>query len=155
MLCKIIIRKYRPSDCKILANLFYNTVHTINAKDYTKEQLDVWAPKHINLKEWNYSFLRNYSIVAVYNDTIAGFGDIDKTGFLNRLFTGKDFQRQGIASAICGKLEQRADGTITTHASITAKAFFEKRGYRVVKAQEITRQNTTLTNFIMQKQKSL
>lgn len=37
------IRKYLESDCKILSELFYNTVHTVNAKDYTKEQLDVWA----------------------------------------------------------------------------------------------------------------
>lgn len=37
----MIIRKYQPSDCKELADLFYNTVHTVNAKDYTKEQLNV------------------------------------------------------------------------------------------------------------------
>jgi len=40
---KMIIRKYQPSDCKELTELFYNTVHIVNAKDYTKEQLDVWA----------------------------------------------------------------------------------------------------------------
>ena len=34
------IRKYRPSDCRELAELFYDTVHTVNAGDYTKEQLD-------------------------------------------------------------------------------------------------------------------
>lgn len=37
------IRKYKQSDCRILTELFYHTVHTVNAKDYTKEQLDVWA----------------------------------------------------------------------------------------------------------------
>lgn len=39
----MIIRAYRPEDCGEMAELFYNTVHTVNAKDYTKEQLDVWA----------------------------------------------------------------------------------------------------------------
>lgn len=39
----MVIREYQPLDCEILAELFYNTVHTVNAKDYTKEQLDVWA----------------------------------------------------------------------------------------------------------------
>ena len=34
---KMIIRKYQPSDCKELTELFYNTVHNVNAKDYTKE----------------------------------------------------------------------------------------------------------------------
>lgn len=27
------IRKYQPSDCKVLAELFYHTVHTVNVKE--------------------------------------------------------------------------------------------------------------------------
>ncbi len=41
------VRKYQRSDCKELTELFYNTVHTVNAKDYTKEQLNVWATGHL------------------------------------------------------------------------------------------------------------
>lgn len=37
----MVIRKYQPSDCKEIIELFYNTVHTVNAKDYPKEQLDI------------------------------------------------------------------------------------------------------------------
>lgn len=40
---RMFIREYRPSECKELTELFYNTVHTVNVKDYVKEQLDVWA----------------------------------------------------------------------------------------------------------------
>ena len=47
------IREYQPSDCKELAELFYNTVHAVNAKDYTKEQLDVWATGRMDLEKWN------------------------------------------------------------------------------------------------------
>lgn len=32
----MIIRKYQPSDCKKITDLFYNTVHNVNAKDYAK-----------------------------------------------------------------------------------------------------------------------
>ena len=35
------VRMYRKEDCREIAELFYHTVHTVNAKDYTKEQLDV------------------------------------------------------------------------------------------------------------------
>ena len=45
----MIIRKYKSLDCKYLAELFYQTVHTINANDYTKEQLDVWATGKLDL----------------------------------------------------------------------------------------------------------
>lgn len=36
----MILRPYRSEDCPALAALFYDTVHTVNARDYTPEQLD-------------------------------------------------------------------------------------------------------------------
>ena len=146
------IRKYLESDCKILSELFYNTVHTVNAKDYTKEQLDVWATGEVDLEKWNQSLKEHYSVVAVEGEVIVGFGDIDSTGYLDRLFVHADYQRKGIATAICNQLEQAVQGNIVTHASITARPFFEKRGYTVVKEQQVERQGIFLTNFIMIKE---
>lgn len=146
------IRKYLESDCKILSELFYNTVHTVNAKDYTKEQLDVWITGEVDLEKWNQSLKEHYSVVAVEGEVIVGFGDIDSTGYLDRLFVHADYQRKGIATAICNQLEQAVQGNIVTHASITARPFFEKRGYTVVKEQQVERQGIFLTNFIMIKE---
>ena len=82
----MFVRGYQMSDCKEITELFYNTVHTINAKDYTKEQLDVWATGQADLEKWNQSLQEHYSIVAIDNKIIVGFGDIDKDGYLDRLF---------------------------------------------------------------------
>ena len=77
----------------------------------------------------------------------------DETGYLDRLYVHKDYQGQGIASAICDELERFATGkTFTTHASITAKLFFQHRGYHVVRKQEVIRHGVALTNFVMEKQ---
>ena len=121
----MMIREYQTADCKELADLFYNTVHTVNAKDYTKEQLDVWATGKVDSKKWNQLFQEHFSIVAVENDMIVGFGDIDKTGYLDHLFIHSDYQGKGIATGICNRLEQAVQGNIVTHASITARPFFE------------------------------
>lgn len=147
------IRRYQPSDCKELTELFYNTVHVVNEKDYTKEQLDVWATGKVDLEKWNQSLQEHYSIVAIENDTIVGFGDIDKTGYIDRLFVHSDYQGQGIATAICDQLEQFVEGKITTHASITARPFFEKRRYKVIKEQQVERQGIFLTNYVMTKER--
>ncbi|MCI9079794.1 MAG: GNAT family N-acetyltransferase [Lachnospiraceae bacterium] len=147
------VRNYRQSDCKELTELFYNTVHTINAGDYTKEQVDVWATGQVDLEEWNQSLQEHFSLVAVGNKIIMGFGDIDKTGYLDHLFVHKDYQGKGIATAICNQLEQAVQGNIVTHASITARPFFEKRGYKVIKEQQVERQGVFLTNFIMEKER--
>ena len=146
------IREYKPADCEQMAELFYNTVHSINAKDYTEEQSNVWATGRVDLQEWNLSFLKHKTIVAIENDEIIGFGDIDDAGYLDRLFVHKDYQGMGVASAICNELEDSVKGKIiTTHASITAKPFFQQRGYRVVKEQKVLRQGIALTNYIMEK----
>ena len=147
------IRKYQSSDCEALANLFYHTVHTVNAKDYTKEQLKVWATGEVDLEKWNQSLQEHFSVVAVENENILGFGDIGKTGYLDRLYVHKDYQGKGIATAICNQLEQAVQGSIITHASIAARPFFEKRGYQVIKEQQVERQGIFLTNFVMEKKR--
>lgn len=148
----IIIRNYNSEDCNNLAELFYNTVHSVNAKDYSEEQLNVWATEKLDLDQWNNSFLEHFTVVAVEGDIIVGFGDIDKTGYLDRLFVHKDYQRRGIATAICNELEKVINRSkITTHASITARPFFEKRGYKVVKEREVERSGIILKNYFMKK----
>lgn len=148
----MFVREYQTSDCIEITKLFYNTVHTVNAKDYTKEQLDVWATGQVDLEAWNQLLQEHFSIVAVENDIIVGFGDIDETGYLDHLFVHADYQGKGIATAICDQLEQAVQGDITTHASITAKPFFEKRGYMAIKQQQVERQGVFLTNYVMKKE---
>lgn len=190
------LRKYHPSDCTALAALFYETIHTVNARDYPQEQLDAWADGHVDLDAWNESFLAHNTYVAVQecvdaddidsrasdstdtapgktggspaNALIIGFGDMDNTGYLDRLYVHKDYQGRGVATAICDRLEEdfclsrgrllqnsavqkRKNDTFTTHASITARPFFEKRGYTVVKAQQVVRKGISIRNYIMRK----
>ena len=147
------LREYMPSDCAQLAELFYQTVHSVNAQDYTREQLDAWATGEVDSQAWDKSFRAHRTIVAIESGKIVGFGDMDETGYLDRLYVHKDHQGQGIASAICDELERFAVGkTFTTHSSITAKPFFQHRGYCVMRWQEVIRRGVALTNFVMKKQ---
>lgn len=149
----MIVRKYRSEDCEELLRLFYGTVHAVNARDYTKEQLDAWATGKEDAVRWDASLRAHYALVAEESGKIVGFGDIDKTGYLDRLYVHKDFQGRGIASALCDRLEKRAEGKIVTHASVTAKPFFERRGYRAVREQRVERNGVFLTNYVMEKMK--
>ena len=146
------IRRYCRQDVEALAQLFYNTVHTINARDYTAAQLNVWATGQVDLEQWDRSLQAHFSLVAVEDGTIVGFGDIDPTGYLDRLYVHADHQGKGVATAICDQLEQAVAGKITTHASITARPFFEKRGYQAVKKQQVERQGILLVNYVMEKE---
>lgn len=146
------IRRYLSSDCQALAELFYHTVHTVNARDYTPLQLNAWASGAVDLAAWDRSFREHLTLVAEEGAVITGFGDIDSTGYLDRLYIHRDFQRRGIASAICGGLESSVlAAAVTTHASITARPFFERRGYRTVTVRQVLRSGVSLTNYLMEK----
>jgi len=43
-------------------------------------------------------------------------------------------------------------GLIYTHASITARPVFERRGFQTVKAQTVAARGETFTNYRMEKQ---
>lgn len=148
----MIIRKYKNEDCDSVANLFYETVHSVNAKDYSAEQLSAWANSADSLKSRCNDLLNQNTLVAEINGVIAGFGSIDKSGYLDLLFVSKDYQNQGVATALCNELEKDFS-IIKTFSSITAKSFFENRGYLVVKSQEVKRFEVALINYEMKKTK--
>ena len=150
----VALRPYRPADCPALAKLFTETVHTVCAADYTPAELDAWAPPEgPDLAAWDASFQAHCSWIAEIGGKSAGFGDIDPaSGYLDRLYVGRDFQRRGAASALCGVLEAACPvRPVTTHASRTARGFFEKRGYRLLRAQQVERRGQLLENFVMEK----
>lgn len=152
------IRKYNDSDINEIVNLFYETVHSVNKRDYTKKQLNAWALKselEDKLKSWNKSFNTNITYVVEIRSDIVGFSDMTHSGYIDRLYTHKDFQGKGIATMLLNKLESIAMSVgiseIYTAASVTAKSFFEKNGYGIIMQQNVERNGVFLSNFKMHK----
>lgn len=155
------IRKYQETDLESIVSLFYDTVHTVNAEDYSTEQLNAWAPEEERARKavmWRNSLQHNITYVAETNGKIIGFCDMAEAGYLNRLYVHKDHQRQGVATVLAYQLEAEARKLgltdIYTDASLTAKPFFEKRGYQVVRKQSVERRGVSIPNFRMQKKLS-
>lgn len=149
----ISLRGYRPADLDALGQLFYETVHTVNAVDYTPEQLDAWAPGAIDRARWDRTLTEHFTRIAQIGDQIVGFGDLADGGYLDRLYVHRDFQHCGVATVLCDALEEHARSqgalVVETHASITARPFFEKRGYRVIREQQVERAGVRMTNYVM------
>lgn len=149
------LRPYTSHDFQKIIELFYNTVHAINKKDYTVAQLNAWAPKDMEVSKWQNSLSEHYTLVCENQGMIVGFGDIDESGYLDRLYVHKDYQRCKVATMIVDALEEHARQTyikmIVTDASITARPFFEKRGYEVIRQQKVERRGEALINFKMKK----
>ena len=61
------LREYKPADCAEMARLFYDTVHTVNLRDYTPEQVNVWATGQVDLAAWDASFRAHKTVIAEQN----------------------------------------------------------------------------------------
>lgn len=148
------LRRYRRGDAAALAEVFEAAVRGTACRDYTPAQIDAWAasaPSIAGREEW---FSRLYTVVAEQDGCPVAYGNIDDTGYLDHLFVHPEAAGQGIASAICARLEGWAAGRgiprLTVHASRTAKPFFETRGWRVTAAQQVPLRGQVLENFAME-----
>lgn len=150
----INIREYTSSDLDNICELFYRTVHTVNAIDYTPAELDAWADGAPDKAKWDREFTERGALVAEYGGKLAGFADMDSSGYLDRMYVAADYVGKGVGRALLEALEARSTAAVyTTYASITAVPFFLKAGYAVVRENTVTRRGVTMKNYLMQKSK--
>lgn len=147
------LRPYRTEDCAALAALFYETVHAVNARDYTPQQLDAWATGEVDLDAWDRSFREHDTVIAEQNGSIVGFGDMDASGYLDRLYVHKDCQggewlrqlRVAGAPQRCGRVHHPCFADCT--------AFFGTEGLQADTGTGSGRRGVWLKNVVMRKRR--
>lgn len=142
------------NDIPLIQDLFSSTIKESNHKDYSPEQLDAWIKRGENPELWEKRIQNQYFIVAYLNDELIGFASLRNDGYLSHLFVNKNSQYKGIGKMLIQKIETFAQRNemfqIIADVSITAKDFFEKVGFGVVKRQTVNI-GIDVDNYLMQK----
>ena len=149
------IRQMKGEDGAETLRLFQDTVRAVCAGDYSPAQLRAWIGER-SLRDWTGSFFTEgrRALVAEEDGKIVGFADMTEDGYFDRLYVHKNFRRRGAATALADELERGcAAPAFTVYASITARAFFEKRGYALLRENAVLRGGETLLNFYMRKER--
>jgi putative acetyltransferase len=148
------IRKGTINDLGEIITLFQNTVRKVNAKDYTKKEIDVWA-NATNINNWKKCFENEVFFVAVKNGVIVGFSSIISTGYLNFMYVHHNHQREGIAESLLSQIEAQAFqfkcDKVFASVSITAKEFFLKQNYKVTSIENKLVGGIEFNNSVMTK----
>lgn len=152
----IKVRKYKKEDAAALASIYYHTIHIINIGDYTEVQVNVWAPETSkDTERWMKKWEKISPLVAVINEQPVGFAEFESTGHIDCFYVHHEYQGQGIGSLLMKSIYNEARkqdiNRIFAEVSITARPFFELKGFKVVKQQTIVLQGVELNNFVMEK----
>lgn len=156
MVTNLGIRRLAAQDIPEMRKLFRATVLTVNSKDYTKEEVEDWASCGDSVEHWKELLAKNDYIGALDGQGgIVGFSSMNAEGYLHSMFVHKDWQGRGVATLLLSEVEKiaRRYGVhkISVEVSVTARPFFEKHGYKVVKEQKAKANRLYLTNYIMEK----
>ena len=145
MVTNLGIRRLAAQDIPEMRKLFRATVLTVNSKDYTKEEVEDWASCGDSVEHWKELLAKNNYIGALDGQGgIVGFSSMNAEGYLHSMFVHKDWQVEKIA-------RRYGVHKISVEVSVTARPFFEKHGYKVVKEQKAKANRLYLTNYVMEK----
>ena len=150
---QIKIRTATMDDLESVTSLFRETILRINSKDYSEKQVETWASRAEYTNKWRDRIRHQYFILAEKGQELLGFGSINRDGYLDTIFVHKDHQHEGVGALLLNKLldNAREEGKtqVITEASLTARPFLEKHGFRTQRPQQKVLDGVVFVNFAM------
>lgn len=151
----MILRDYDESDGPLTLEVFRRAIRQTAARDYTPEQVAAWASDEIDPDGWAARRRSARTRVAEVDGRVAGFTDVDERGYVDMLFVDPAFARRGVATALlrwaASTARELGAVELSTHASLTARPFFEAQGFTVVAEQHPVLRGVALTNVVMRR----
>ncbi|WP_339752280.1 GNAT family N-acetyltransferase [uncultured Winogradskyella sp.] len=153
---QIEIRQAALEDLQEITSLFRDTIIHVNSKDYSEQQIKVWASGADDIKKWEDRINKFYFIIAEIENSVVGFAYLKNGNYFDGLFVHKDYQRLGIASKLMRIIESQVmmNGfeIIKSDVSITALPFFDNKYYNVIKKQKKSFKGLVFENYIVEKE---
>ncbi len=149
------IRRYKSGEESSLWEIFFNTIHRINIRDYNKSQILAWAPPDLDKEIWRNKIESINPFVVVNDERIVGYADLQENGLIDHFFCDHRWQRKGVGSLLMKKIQEEATqeglDSLFSEVSVTAKPFYASHGFIVTKKQALEIRGEILNNFRMEK----
>ena len=149
-------RPYESTDLPRVMEIYTASIRSLVASYYSPEQIAAWAPVPPDAARWQERLSHLHTIVAESDGGLAGFASYTHDGYLDFLFTHPTFARRGVATRLYQRVESalRAVGAprVTTHASLAARAFFDRHGFQLDAEEWVECRGAYLRRFAMHKQ---
>ncbi|HEX7366351.1 MAG TPA: GNAT family N-acetyltransferase [Pelobium sp.] len=152
---KMTVRQGKAEDAKELKALVLNTIKNSCNLDYNPNQIEAWISAVDNAERWQKILTKQFVLVSLDEQKITGLCTLSESNYVDLFYIHQDYQRKGIATKLYTELEKEArhqkQKQITVDASKTAKAFFDKMGFQLIKKQTLMINDVFLDNCKMVK----
>ena len=152
---KITIDAYTDENATEITDLHHASVHAIDPLIYSLEQQEAWAHTPPNYPYWVKRLSLKKPFIAMVEEKIVGFIELEENGHIDCAYTHPTYQKCGVMSELFAYAqnlaEQKGIKRLYLEASIVAKPFFEKRGFKTLHRNEIKRNGQMIVNFSMEK----
>ena len=149
------IRNMHDDEYDEVIKLITQTVHTICKNDYSQNELCAWAPPNFNTNKFRSALKDCLNLAAFEKNIMVGFISVERSGYINRLYTHKDFQHRGIATALLLKAQEWAKENgifvLSLDSSKTAEGFYLKNGFKKSGISLLQRGDVVFKNSVMKK----
>jgi len=150
------VREATIGDYAAIGRLYFETVRTVNRRDYGHAQVTAWAPSIQPPRTWRERLRGQLVLVATEQQRHVGFIAMEGDGHIDLLYVHKDRQRRGIATQLLDRAiaaaRRRKLSRVVTEASVTARPFFERHGFIVRSAEDVRRGGVVLRRYRMERQ---
>jgi len=156
----ITYRSYRQNDAEALVLVMRKAIFDIASDFYGPDQLAAWAGRLPDPATLNDRYTDGrFALVAVApDDAPIAFGDVMDNGQIDYLYCHPDFAGQGIVSKLYDVLEAEArrhsKAILTVDASEAARPLLERKGFTLVRRNDLMLDGVAIHNYRMEKQLS-
>ena len=149
----LLVRRYRAGDLDSVIAVFQGAIRNVASRDYTPAQVAAWSA--VDRAEWAPWRLSRPAWVAEIDGAVAGFTDLEPDGHLDMMFVHPERQGMGVATTLLAALEAYAveNGIrrLFAEASITARPFFARRGFTVIRRDLVEQGGESFTIYHIEK----
>lgn len=137
-----LIRYARLTDALDIWETRVHCIQQLCTQEYTNEQIQAWSGRPLNMDMFQQLLADNYWLVVEVSGKVRGFGEAafpkESDGsratacILKGLFVSPSVKGHGskLAALLVDEARRRGMKTMTVESTLTAKAFYQKMGFR-------------------------
>ncbi len=151
----IALRDFQPGDEPALRAVFASAIHGTARRDYSQRQVDAWAPRDHDADAWAARVRGLAPFVALVDDHIVGYADLQPTGYIDHFFVAAEAGGQGVGGMLMRRILARAAELglreLSSDVSLAAQPFFARFGFEVVEHRVVDVRGVQMHNAAMRR----